>query len=405
MRSSSANAFDPSTMPFRKVAFILWLTVFAAAAGVCAAADAPKQIQLSAQLNEELIYLLSLADPELETPDQFEPGRIGALLAFVLADKPEDHLYTPADIRSAPGAYMEGRFAVSLKRVLALAYNPRIPAVFTSPTSMRASQWRKVNGQQQSLPDLQHMLDDLQRPVILTGIEYIQNTPDTFSGAYYDYELDRAIILFKQANHSLLISVSSQMGKSGVGKKGIILGQDRNLDYVYTGNPGLNMTGLGWVKSYMYDSYAVAIYCETETESPTVKAGFFKWVRAGWANLNLVRPDHIYSGLKRFVPIYKSILERSNAADIMTIERIWKSLNSLSDKQLRQATSGHFKKMARYHTDASVSDGRIIDNTLLNPDYINNLDRLEMQSVLLIEYVKKLLGMEFYTDVGSLPFD
>jgi hypothetical protein len=47
------------------------------------------------------------------------------------------------------------------------------------------------------MPRLVQSMDDLSRPFIIFGREYVANTPDTSTGAYYDYDLDRALILLE----------------------------------------------------------------------------------------------------------------------------------------------------------------------------------------------------------------
>ena len=386
----------------RKFFGLILTLAFMAQVPQCLAEQSLNRVELSDPLNETLIYLLSFADPDKQPPAQIDPDRIDILLNFVLADKPRGQAYVPEKIRSAPAAYMEERFNVSLKQLLALAYNPRIPSVLTAPNSVRKTQWRKVNGKLQQLPDMQTMLEHLQTPVVLTGVEFIENTPDTFSGAYYDYELNRTLILMKHRNRNVFISLSSQRDKSGVGKKGIITGEDRNLDYVYTGKPGLNMAGIGWVKSYMYDSMAVTVYCELNSEVPAVKAGFFKWVRAGWAGLNIVRTDHIYSGLKRFLPNYKKILESEESRRTAAIESMCDRIESLSTEQLRQTTRNLFNRMIAYYTDDPEVSIPKLKKILLESNYVDDLGRLDMQSLLLVEYAKQLLGLAYHTDVRKL---
>jgi hypothetical protein len=50
----------------------------------------------------------------------------------------------------------------------------------------------------------------------------------------------------------------------------------------------------------MYDSASITVYYETDAPTPQVHCGVFKWIRAGWANMNFVRPHHIRNGVQRF---------------------------------------------------------------------------------------------------------
>jgi hypothetical protein len=66
----------------------------------------------------------------------------------------------------------------------------------------------------------------------------------------------------------VLISVSSQNDLSEVGKKGCIVGDDKNWNYLYSNETGLNKTGMGWVDSYMYYAHSVLIYVGDSSSNP-----------------------------------------------------------------------------------------------------------------------------------------
>ena len=134
-------------------------------------------------------------------------------------------------------------------------------------------------------------------------------TPDTHSGAYYAYNIHQTVILFKYRQRNILVTVSKQADVSTVGKKGYVLGADDDWDYFYSGKPGLTIPALGWVKSYMFGSSGINIYDEIDPAGPKVRCAVFKWLRAGWSGINMVRRKHIYSGLKRFAKPMKEILE------------------------------------------------------------------------------------------------
>jgi hypothetical protein len=84
---------------------------------------------------------------------------------------------------------------------------------------------------------------------------------------------------------------------SDVGKKGYVMGTDDDWDYFYSGKPGLTIPALGWVKSYMYGSSGINIYEEIDPQAGKVRCAVFKWLRAGWSGVNMVRRVYIF--LKR----------------------------------------------------------------------------------------------------------
>jgi hypothetical protein len=51
------------------------------------------------------------------------------------------------------------------------------------------------------------------------------------------------------------------------------------------------------------------MYEEIDPVTTKVRCAVFKWLRAGWSGINMVRSKHIYNGLKRFAKPLKEILE------------------------------------------------------------------------------------------------
>ena len=98
----------------------------------------------------------------------------------------------------------------------------------------------------------------------------------------------------------MFISISKQVDKSSVGKKGVILGNDNDWTYFYSNEPGTMKSGLGWAKSYIYDYFSVVVYVESDGSPAMVSTAMFQWLRAGWMGINFVKPGDILGGLKRF---------------------------------------------------------------------------------------------------------
>ncbi len=98
------------------------------------------------------------------------------------------------------------------------------------------------------------------------------------------------------------------------GKKGLVLGSDSDWNYLYSGKKGTNLPGLGWVSSYMYDSCTIMIYYEMDPNEPLVRCAVFKWLKAGWSNINMVKKSHIYKGLVRYENSFKRNSRTSSAA-------------------------------------------------------------------------------------------
>ena len=102
-------------------------------------------------------------------------------------------------------------------------------------------------------------------------------------GAYYRYDMDRLMVLMNHRGKDVFISVTRQKKPSTVGRKGAIIGKDTDWNYFYSGEKGLSKTGFGWVSSYMYDAFSVAVFFEPVANQPRTRVVNFKWLNAAGA--------------------------------------------------------------------------------------------------------------------------
>jgi hypothetical protein len=356
------------------------------------ATDSGTEQKVDASLREELSYLFSFVGSDVAGSETFQIDKISALMRFVTGAKDPDVLYHAGTFNRAPSAYHEFDIHRSLSQILQMTYNPDIPAVVTMPASIRLSHWTDIDPPEHSLPKLWEILPLLKAPQFITGVEHIVNSPDQHSGAYFEYDLYRTLILMKHEGRPVLISLSRQKGVSDVGKKGLIIGADDNWDYLYTGQVGVSYAGLGWVKSYMYDSYSVSFYVETDTALPTVRFGVFKWLRAGWAGINLARPPNIFSGLERFKKCFKKVLENPRLADVTDVSLDFANIKSLSNEDQRKIIAGYLTEIEKKcRLERRFSDDQLND-LFENRNYLNGLTKEERQSLIALAHVKDLLG-------------
>jgi hypothetical protein len=217
------------------------------------------------------------------------------------------------------------------------------------------------------------------------------NTPDLDSGAYYAYDQDRALILFKYHGKNVMVSISKQRGKSEVGKKGLVLGTDEDWDYIYTGEAGLTKSGLGWVRSYLYDSISVAVYYEMEPRKPMVRLGIFRWIRAGWANLNMVNRKHIFTGMQRFAKTFKKIIEHPQLPEDYELANIYSQIERIPVEELRQNIKNYLETLKKRYKDAKEFPEKWRKFIFEDNDYLNRLTKEEMKSILFVERLKEVL--------------
>ncbi len=382
--------------PLIRYLFLLLFTLVAshAFASDNLAADTP----IPETVNPGLNYLLSLA--ESDHSKTFDSGMIEKVIQFVQMPKDKTALYVPENRKNIASAYIEFDIQKDLKHVLEVGFNPKIPPVVLSPSSIRLGYWTEVNGKKQPPPDLAAMLTRLDRPVMVTGVEHEEITPDQNTGAYYGYDMNRTLILMKYQGQSVLISMSKQRNISDIGKKGLILGKDSNWDYFYSGQNGLNKPGLGWVSSYMYDSYGIAIFIQKDGAGPFVHCGIFKWLRAGWADINMVQNHHIYKGLQRYTGNVKEILECPCLPEPDQMAEIFTIIKTFSADELRDKVKKYITHLSEKYKAEGGSSGDMIAESIKDGSYLSQLSQHQMQSILAVEYMKFLLGKNSIQDIA-----
>ena len=379
------------TSPSKRVcAYALIILAFLFQVVSSSDAEPLAKIQVPESLSPDLMHLLDLADSQKQP--SFQPDRIKKLLEFVKVPKDPGVLYFSDPRLGSPSAYYDFDIRQHFDHFLKYAFNPNVPGFLTSPSSLRLSHWKQVEAQGNHLPVLWKMIDEQDAPICINGLEFVENTPDIFSGAYYSYYLYRTLILFKTDNHRVLISISKQKGKSDVGKKGYVLGSDDNWDYFYSGKPGLTMPGLGWVRSHMYDSYGINIYYEMDSHAPLLRCAAFKWVRAGWSKINVVKKHHIHSGIKRFAKSFKQILEYPSLPDIEEFGETVSKINAMDADELKERMKIYLDILEnRYGRDYRPPNSwcpRVFKDT--SPWF--QMSTEAMKSALMVEYLKHAIG-------------
>lgn len=349
-------------------------------------------------LKPNIEHLLSLADDKGAIP--FDASQAGPMIEFVTQSKTPGKTYTFGSRNGGTSAYYEFTLKRSLKDILSLAYSDTIPTYVTAPSSIRVAHWIKIDGKEQGLPNLGELIDDLASPKMVKGVEYVENTPDATSGAYYAYLLDRTMILMKYKGHQVMLSISNQKDKSNVGKKGLVLGADQNWNYLYTGEKGCTKPGFGWADSYMYHSSSIIVYYQTNDPVPQVKCGTFKWLKAGWAGINLAQPFHLRDGMVRFASTYKEVVESPALAEVPKISRMFEIFNTLTTEELREKSRLYLDHLAQRHLNDSKLTRKYLSTIPKDENYIESMSREEMMAIVIMEYLKYLLGKDQPFDVG-----
>lgn len=358
------------------------------------------ELKIPQTLSAGLQHFLDLVDPARKT--SFDPEKVGRVLDFINEPKSRDALYFTDGISRGSSAYYEFDIQKSLEKLVGYSYNPEIPWIATVPSSVRLLYWLDARRNRQPSPRIGHQLDRLDSPVVVKGVQYIEITPDTHSGAYYAYDNYQTMVLFKYRQRKILVTISRQVDVSGVGKKGFILGADDNWDYFYSGKPGLTIPALGWVKSYLYSSSGINIYDEVDSAAPKVRCALFKWLKAGWSGINMVRREHIYSGLKRFAKPVKEILEYPSLPSVETMAGDFSRISGFPENALRSKMALYSDILQKRYDGRVGYSGKLPAELFKSKNFWTQMSQEEMESTLVIEYMKLAVGKTRKNEVGRL---
>lgn len=328
-------------------------------------------------------------------------NKIQPMLDFVVNMQDDPKNIAPAKRFKGYGICLRQEVRTDLDRILRYFYNPDIPNYLLCPAVLRLSGWHKDSQFLAREKGLWEELPTLNEPVITRGREFEANTPDSFAEAYYAYDLDRLIILLKYQGKNILVSVTEQDGKSDVGRKGAIL-NDKEWDYFYSGLEGLNKGMIGWMDTFMYSSGSVQIFVEHDQAAPKSSVFLFKWLNAGWAGMNVVKRSHIYDGSLRYARSFKKVVE----SDDLTPEAVVLGMSgvvNMSDIEMDVLIRQYAKNFeARFKNDPKLDSSDYAD-IIADGGYAKVLDKEGRRSVLALEKLKGMLGMETLISIGGGP--
>ncbi|MDP1989412.1 MAG: hypothetical protein Q8K00_00190 [Syntrophales bacterium] len=337
--------------------------------------------------DDGITYLLTML-PSKET--SFDVQKVSGLLDFALAEKGGEAKMKPGERENATGAYFFTDVKAPLSKVVKYAYNPKIPAYVTLPSVVRLGGWQvKPTG---TVASFWEKVGDVKVPLLMRGVEYEEITPDMTTGAYYRYTMDRLMVLLHYRGKDFFISVTRQKSPSTVGRKGAIIGLDADWNYFYSGQKGLNKAGLGWVNSYMYDAFSVTILFEPGASKTQTRYMAFKWLKAGWGGINMVKQENIMEGCNRFAAGFKKVLESPQLPEAEQVIDVYARIKGLSDQDLTaklQPIGRALQKLCR--TDPVLSH-RDFQEMIESGKYLDGMSREERENLLMAEWMKLSLG-------------
>jgi hypothetical protein len=339
---------------------------------------------VSSPINDAAMQLVQFCiDPKAGLDER----AVAAVVDYVLSSK-QDKEYSLPKSKDCTGAYYEFDTKITLPRFIDYSYNPLIPPVVTRPSSVRYSPWTGPRDESQKFPNSWKPVPPAGVPVVIHAMQRESDTPDLNTGVYHEYDLKRTLILLNHKGRQVLVSLSKQINKSDVGKKGFILGDDSDWAYHYSGEPGSPTTGLGWVKSYIYDYFSVAFYVESSAAPTMVRAGVFQWLSAGWSGINFVKSSHILRGLERFARDCRTVLESPRLPAPDQIVSVYQRLSKMSAGDLTKK----YAALQQGLRSSAVRMGKVSKSQSDEQVSFANTPREQMVEELMLEYLKGTIG-------------
>ena len=347
--------------------------------------------QLPDEIYTDLEYIFSVIvnDGEIDTE------KISGIVDFVRS-APAGTSYSLATREGSQGAFHAFDINSQLSDVIGYALNPDIPPYMTMPSSLQNHHWLTP----ETARELRSLIaggDAIESMQVFRGQENETITPDIHTGGYYSYDQDRFLLFFPDSSGPILISATLQNNISEIGRKGCVVGDDSNWDYLYLEKTGLTKAGLGWVDTFMYKASAVAVYV-SDTTSGNIHAGSFKWLDAGWSQINMVKSHHILKGIKRFANDFKNILESPNLPEVQEITNRYQELQAMKKQELRLLVAPYLETLKQSEKIEDCSKAFV--SLVSSGKYLEQMDNQELIRILLLEYLKGQLEESGYESVG-----
>ena len=116
--------------------------------------------------------------------------------------------------------------------------------------------------------------------------------------------------------------------------------------------------------------------------------------------MNMVQNHHIYRGLQRYTDTVKGILEFPSLPEPDKMAEIFSMIKTFSADELRDKVKYYTTLLSKKYKADDSSGGKLIAETIKDGAYLGQLSQNQMQSVLVVEYIKFLLGKNSIQDVA-----
>lgn len=344
---------------------------------------------LSPELENALAALVVSSARKQPNP---APTAIACILDFAVNNTQPASQIRLASNAQGTGAYGQGKLSLPLQKVAGYLLHPAVPGEAIYPASVRRTAWLPGSPIIKESDTLLKAVYPPSVPLFTRGTEYEETTPDTTSGCYYAYKLDRLFILTSYKGRTALLSVSSMPEESSVGCKGAIV-DDESWAYVYTSVQGTNINMMGWAETYIYGSASVSVFMETEPGSSETQVQIFKWAKAGWSGINAVKPSHISYGIQRFIKGLEKVVATPGAPTPQALAAYSKKLGTMSDAELQTRLNAFGVWLAAPPLKNPLLSEKDFQQVLRDGKYAFTLGRNDTRAELMKLYVRRQLQL------------
>ena len=101
--------------------------------------------------------------------------------------------------------------------------------------------------------------------------------------------------------------------------------------------------------------------------------------------------------------MFKEVLENPNLPDTADLVQDCKEIQKLSNDQYRKIVEAYLKSVEERSLTEGFLSKKQIDEWFNGQQYLNSLDREEMQAQVMLEYLKQLLGKNRHRKLTYLP--
>ncbi len=296
------------------------------------------------------------------------------------------------------GALQKYDFAVPLQDIIRYIVDPSIPSETLFPRVVRTNYWLQSSAVKKASAVLLKSPLPPKKALVMRGQEFEETTPDASSGCYYSYLLNRAMVLMPYKGGTALASLALMPKESYIGKRGLIVGDDTNANYVYSLEEGTNLPMLSWAKTKIYSSATISLYVQDPNTPNNTTLYMFKWTSAGWNKMNVVENKHILGGMQRFYDSMKAFFESPKRPSPEALATEMQRLGTLPEKELFAAMQPYVDFLKAEQSKHSLLRDKLFAKLLEGEAYPASFTHAALLSDLIKQYTQKALVGEPTTE-------